>query len=73
MPAASARTDSPTAISKKFASLGLVQDFDFVLHLPLRYEDETALHRIDSLYPGQMAQVEGIVRKAQVLIRGRRS
>ncbi|MGH8811302.1 MAG: ATP-dependent DNA helicase RecG [Advenella sp.] len=72
MPAASARTDSPTAISKKFASLGLVQDFDFVLHLPLRYEDETALHRIDSLYPGQMAQVEGIVRKAEVLIRGRR-
>src|SRR5690606_1149842 len=72
MPAASARTDSPGAISKKFASLGLLQDFDFVLHLPLRYEDETALHRIDSLYPGQMAQVEGIVRKAQVLIRGRR-
>ncbi len=72
MPAASAKTASPGAISKKFASLGLVQDFDFVLHLPLRYEDETAVHRIDSLYPGQMAQVEGIVRKAQVIIRGRR-
>ena len=72
MSAASVKTDSPSAISKKFATLGLVRDFDFVLHLPLRYEDETALHRIGSLYPGQMAQVEGIVRKAQVQIRGRR-
>ena len=27
----------------KFEKLGLRSGFDFVLHLPLRYEDETAL------------------------------
>ncbi len=72
MPTATAKSDAPDAISRKFATLGLVSDFDFVLHLPLRYEDETALHAIGSLYPGQMAQVEGIVRKSEVQIRGRR-
>jgi len=72
MPASFAKKESPAAIDKKFASLGLLEDFDFVLHLPLRYEDETAVHRIGSLYPGQMAQVEGIVRKSEVQVRGRR-
>lgn len=72
MPASFAKKESPAALDKKFASLGLLEDFDFVLHLPLRYEDETAVHRIGSLYPGQMAQVEGIVRKSEVQIRGRR-
>lgn len=72
MRASFAKKESPAAIDKKFASLGLLEDFDFVLHLPLRYEDETAVHRIGSLYPGQMAQVEGIVRKSEVQLRGRR-
>ena len=72
MPVSFAKKESPAALDKKFASLGLLEDFDFVLHLPLRYEDETAVHRIGSLYPGQMAQVEGIVRKSEVQIRGRR-
>ncbi len=67
-----ATATSPDVIAKKFAALGLSEDSDFVLHLPLRYEDETALHAIGSLYPGQLAQVEGIVRKSEVMVRGRR-
>ncbi len=72
MTATPAKADASGALGKKFAALGLHSDFDFVLHLPLRYEDETALHAIGSLYPGQLAQVEGIVRKSEVQIRGRR-
>ncbi|MGH6623945.1 MAG: ATP-dependent DNA helicase RecG, partial [Burkholderiaceae bacterium] len=47
-------------------------DWDFVLHLPLRYEDETQLVRTADLVPGSEAQVEVEVVSAQVVFRGRR-
>ncbi|MDY3331990.1 MAG: ATP-dependent DNA helicase RecG [Pelistega sp.] len=50
----------------KMVALGLVSDFDFALHLPLRYEDETQIHTVDSLYPGQSAQLEGVVENIAV-------
>lgn len=60
---------SPKKVSssqEKMAALGLVSDFDFALHLPLRYEDETQIHTVDSLYPGQSAQLEGVVENVAV-------
>ena len=48
-------------LSERLAKLGLVKDWDFVLHLPLRYEDLTFIAPIDSLEAGQTVQVEGTV------------
>jgi len=52
--------------------LGLVRDIDLALHLPLRYEDETRLKPIGQLRDGETGQAEGVVRQAQVELRGRR-
>lgn len=65
-------TSSKTATEKKFESLGLLNDFDFALHLPLRYEDETQIHRVSQLYPGMQAQLEGVVHNVQVSYRQRK-
>ena len=48
-----------TDTERKLRNLGLVSPEDFVLHLPLRYEDETRVVPIASLRPGFSAQVEG--------------
>jgi len=47
-----------SATQKKLASLGLRTPQDFIVHLPLRYEDETRLDCIADLHPGAMAQVD---------------
>ena len=47
-------------------------DWDFVLHLPLRYEDETVVMPIDQLQEGLEAQVEAVVTAAGIVFRGRR-
>jgi ATP-dependent DNA helicase RecG len=52
--------------------LGLERDIDLVLHLPLRYEDETRIVTIASLREGDTAQVEGVVRSSEVEGRTRR-
>jgi ATP-dependent DNA helicase RecG len=57
----------------KFAKLGLFNRLDLVLHLPLRYEDETTLQRIADLVPGTTAQVEGRIIHAEIAYRPRRS
>ena len=46
---------------------------DFLLHLPLRYEDLTHLSPIAGLRVGDVAQVEGTVERAEVIGRPRRS
>ena len=56
----------------KFERLGLRSGFDFVLHLPLRYEDETALTAPQSAPQGRPVSVEARVLKAQVMYRPRR-
>ena len=48
-------------LAERLAKLGLVRDWDFVLHLPLRYEDETAVTPIAELRSGEHAQIEGTV------------
>jgi len=63
----------PQATQAKLAKLGILHRFDLVLHLPLRYEDETRLQRIDELAPGVDAQVEGEIIHSEVTFRPRRS
>ncbi len=63
----------PPAVKSKLAKLGLNTPFDLVLHLPLRYEDETQITRVDDLVPGETAQVEGEIIHSEVMYRPRRS
>jgi ATP-dependent DNA helicase RecG len=60
------------ATATKLARLGLTRDADLVLHLPLRWEDETRITPIGELLPGQTAQVQATVREAAVAYRPRR-
>ncbi len=41
--------------------LGLARAADLILHLPLRFEDETRLTPFARLRPGEVAQVEGVL------------
>ena len=59
-------------IAARLARAGLKSDWDFVLHLPLRYEDETRITPIVQLIAGNEAQVEAEVIAADVVYRGRR-
>jgi ATP-dependent DNA helicase RecG len=61
------------ALAEKLARLGLSRDADLVLHLPLRWEDETRLTPIRDLLPGATAQVQATVREARVTYRPRRT
>ena len=58
----------------RFARLGLSTDMSLVLHLPMRYEDETTLLTIReaSRIYGQPVQVEGVVTDCDVQYRPRR-
>jgi ATP-dependent DNA helicase RecG len=56
----------------KLAKLGLTSDINLVLHLPMRYEDETSLTPISHLLPGGMAQTEGVVFDNEIAYRPRR-
>jgi ATP-dependent DNA helicase RecG len=56
----------------KLEKLGLRLRFDFVLHLPLRYEDETAIVAPDKAPEGRPVQVQAKVIRAEVAYRPRR-
>lgn len=60
------------AVQAKLQKLGLTRPFDLVLHLPLRYEDETRITLIRNTRCGVPVQIEGIVIDAQVKYRPRR-
>ena len=57
-------------LSDRLAKIGLKRDWDFVLHLPLRYEDETRIVPIAQLEPGQAQQCEGRVLESHLSSRG---
>ncbi|NYT85964.1 ATP-dependent DNA helicase RecG [Pollutimonas harenae] len=59
-------------VERKLRHLGLHQPSDFVVHLPLRYEDETRVVPIASVQPGASAQIEGDVIRSEVQFRPRR-
>lgn len=65
---------SASKASEKLARLGLRKDMDFVLHLPMRYEDETAIIPMHdaALRGGSTVQVEGVVTASDVQYRPRR-
>jgi ATP-dependent DNA helicase RecG len=56
----------------RLEKLGLRSRFDFVLHLPLRYEDETVLTPVHAAPPGRDVLVEARVHRAAVVFRGKR-
>jgi ATP-dependent DNA helicase RecG len=60
------------ALAKKLDKLGLRRRFDLVLHLPLRYEDETHLYPIAAAPYGQPVLVEGRVISHDVQFRPRK-
>ena len=61
-----------TALAAKLAKLGLTRDADLVLHVPLRWEDETRLTAVHDLLPGETAQVQATVRDAKIAYKPRR-
>jgi len=56
----------------RLAKLGVHSKFDLVLHLPLRYDDETRIHALNQAPAGGPVLVEGTVVKADVRYRPRR-
>jgi ATP-dependent DNA helicase RecG len=63
---------SVSPITAKLARMGLRRDEDFLLHLPIRYEDETSLTPIGELVPGESAQIEATVMHNQITLKPRR-
>jgi len=65
---------APKSNESKLAKLGLRTDMDLVLHLPMRYEDETSVVPIREacLRGGHVSQVEGVVTKSEIAYRPRR-
>ncbi|WP_426578176.1 ATP-dependent DNA helicase RecG [Xenorhabdus stockiae] len=56
----------------KLAKLGLVNLQDLLLHLPLRYEDQTRLYPINEVLPGIYATVTGEILRTNVVFGRRR-
>lgn len=63
----------PIATLTKLNKLGIRNRFDLILHLPLRYEDETRVTQILTLVHGMNTQVEGTIIHSEVIFRPRRS
>lgn len=65
------RQEKLAPLDVRLEKLGLVRDWDFVLHLPLRYEDETSVTPIGSLAVNTHAQIEGRVADQRFVRTGR--
>ena len=59
-------------IQEKLARLGIKDEFDLALHLPLRYDDETHLYPISDVPLNKTVQVEGNITRSEILFRPRR-
>jgi len=57
----------------RLAKLGIHHRADLLLHLPLRYEDETHLTPIAHAQAGMTVQVQGVITHCEVMFRPRRS
>ena len=68
----STETKAGNTLADKLARLGITRDRDFVLHLPLRYEDRTHLCPLGAVQPGRAWQVEGTVINTDIQYRPRR-
>ncbi|MDB5808533.1 MAG: recG [Betaproteobacteria bacterium] len=79
-PALSAETTAPHPSLAKYgkpmlaalAKLGIQREFDLVLHLPMRYDDETRLYPISAAPEGAPVLVEGVVTDNAIKFRPKR-
>jgi ATP-dependent DNA helicase RecG len=71
--AARAKAPGADAMAPKLARLGIRTNRDLVLHLPLRYEDETKLTSLAQARSGMPVLVEAEVVESKVEYRGRRT
>ena len=55
-----------------FLKLGIRREQDLLLHLPIRYEDETRIIPMADVRPGEIVQVEGRVARTEIVARPRR-
>jgi len=60
------------ALLKKLARVGLHREADLLVHLPLRYEDETRLTPVARAFGGEPVQVEVVVISNEIQFRPRR-
>ena len=60
------------ALAKKLARLGIRGREDLVVHLPLRYEDETRLTPVEAAPPGRPVLVQARVQRADIAFRPKR-
>jgi len=59
-------------IQEKLVRLGVADEFDLLLHLPLRYQDETHLYPINDVPENKTVQVEGVIIHSEIMYRPRR-
>jgi ATP-dependent DNA helicase RecG len=69
---ASAPIQASDALLKKLAKIGLHSEADLLVHLPLRYEDETRITPVNRAFGGEPVQVEVVVHSNEVQFRPRR-
>lgn len=60
------------AARSRLAKLGIRDSFDLLLHLPLRYQDETHIYPVADAPIGQVVQLEGLVTHASVTYKPRK-
>jgi ATP-dependent DNA helicase RecG len=61
-----------TTMQEKLSRLDIHNERDLILHLPIRYEDETRLFPIENAPQGHAVQIEGIIIHNEVITRPRR-
>ena len=59
-------------IREKLSRLGIRNELDMILHLPIRYEDETHVFPIADAPAGKTVQIEGLIVHNEVISRPRR-
>ena len=59
-------------IEDKLSRLGITDELGLLMHLPLRYEDETHLYPIRDIPEKRTVQVEGVIIHSEILFRPRR-
>jgi len=67
-----ARALPGASLAAALDKLGIQRDFDLVLHLPMRYDDETRLYKIAGAPRGLAVLVEGVVVESAVKFRPKR-
>ena len=76
MPRATPKKSAPkkasTSLAQKLGGIGLRNEWDFALHLPMRYEDETRITSVRDALTGVECQVEVEIFHTEVAYRPRR-